>query len=453
MRRLKMRLSLCATLALVAAAGAVSHGVTASATACTGKCALGTLSPPALGAGSTTLITFALTNEANPQSLGSADLTAPAGFVIPLSQAPPVTTAGTATISSGGTLELRSMSLAPGATATVTFEVTAPCGAASPTWTLLVKQANSFSGPPGNNFVNDPSSALTTTVSGSCLLSFSAEPSNAVVSTNITSQGFHTDGTPPVEVEAEDGMMHPVAGVTVTVSLLPAGGSAKLSGTLSGVTGSDGIATFGSAGSPLAIDQTGYFELQASATGFPSTDSSGFQITNTAQFCTSNPCSTSASGKSGGATVTAINEASGDILSLGLGGLSYSCNDSSQDNYQSVSQPTGTDVWTATGNTIDTGANGQVTIRISKATVRLSPNNGAAHFQICYASTETFTPLAGTYVLTTSVPGSPTLSYGLLPDCGNASPAPVPCVLSRTKNNAGDVLITFDGNGDFWGQG
>jgi len=29
----------------------------------------------------------------------------------------------------------------------------------------------------------------------------------------------------------------------------------------------------------------------------------------------------------------------------------------------------------------------------------------------------------------------------------------VPCVLSRHKDNAGDVLITYDGTGDFWGQG
>jgi hypothetical protein len=399
------------------------------------------------------LVALALTNEANPQSLGSADLTAPTGFVIPPSQAPPVTTAGSATVSSDGTsLELRSLSLAPGATATVSFEVTAPCSVPSPTWSLIVKQANNFSGPPGNNFALDPSSALTTTVSGSCFLSFSAEPGNAVLSTNITSQGFHTSGT-PVGVEAEDGMGHPVAGVTVTVSLLPAGGSAKLSGTLSSVTASDGIATFGSASSPLAIDQTGYFELDASAAGFQSIVSSGFQITNTAEVCSSNPCATSTSGKSSSASVTAINEASGDILSLGLGGLSYSCDNSLQDLYQSVSQPTGTDVWQASGNAIDTGANGQVTIRISKATVKLSPNNGAAHFQICYASTELFTPLAGTVVLPTSVPGSPTLYYGLLPDCGNASPAPVPCVLSRNKDNAGDVLITFDGTGDFWGQG
>jgi hypothetical protein len=453
MRRFKMRLSLGATLALVAAAGAVSHGVTASATTCTGKCALGTLSPSALGAGSTTTMSFALTNEANPQSLGSADLTAPTGFVIPPSQPPPVTSAGTATVSSDGTsLDLRSLNLAPGATATVSFEVTAPCAMPSPTWSLVVKQANNFSGPPGNNFVNDPSSALTTTVSGSCLLSFSAEPGNAVLSTNITSQGFHTSGT-PIGVEAEDGMGHPVAGVTVAVSLLPAGGGATLSGTLSNITASNGIATFGSSTSPLEINQTGYFELQASAAGFPSTQSSGFQITDTAQVCSSNPCATSASGKSGGASVTAINEQSTDILSLGLGGLSYSCDNSSQDLYQSVSQPTGTDIWDASGNTIDNLANGQVTLRISKATVRLSPNTGAAHFQICYASTEQFTPLFGTAVLTTSVPGSPTLYYGLLPDCGNASPAPVPCVLSRSKNNAGDVLITFDGTGDFWGQG
>lgn len=448
MRRFRGRVSLWVVLAMVAAAGAVSHGVTASATACTGKCALGDLSPSSLAAGSTTTIDFALTNEANPQSLGSADLVAPSGLVIPPSQQPSVGgSTGTASVSSDGTtLLLRNLSLPPGATATVAFEVTAPCAAASTAWSLVVKQANNFSGQPGNNFAIDSSSQLTTTVSGSCSLFFSAQPTNAVVSTNITSHGFAPAGA-AVAVEAEDGMGHPVPGVTVTVSLLP--GGATLSGNLSSSTDSSGIATFGS----LSINQTGYLQLQASAAGFPSAPSSGFQITNTAQVCSSDPCSTSSSGKADGASATAINEASGDVLSLGLGGFAYSCDNSSQGFYKSVSQPIGTDVWQSDGSTIDTAANGQVTIEIFKSTVKMSPNHGASAFQICYASTDSFTPLPGTSTLTIVAPGSITLYYGLLPDCGNSSPAPVPCVLSRNKDNAGDVVISFLGTGDFWGQG
>ena len=142
------------------------------------------------------------------------------------------------------------------------------------------------------------------------------------------------------------------------------------------------------------------------------------------------------------------------MLSLGLGGFSYSCDNSAQDNYDSVSQPAGTDVWQSSGNAIDANANGQVTIDIFKAAAKMSPNRGAAHFEICYASTEVFTPLAGTSVLTTTAPGGITLYYGLLPDCGHDHhTAAAPCVLSRHKGHGGDVILTFVGNGDFWGQG
>jgi len=451
-----MRIALWAAFGLVATAGVVSHGVTASATTCTGKCALGTVSPTSLGAGTTTTIDFGLTNEALSQPLGSADLTAPSGFVIPTSQPAPVPSTGSASISSNGTiLELRNLNLAPGATATVAFEVTAPCAVTSTTWTLVANEDDDFSGQPTENDTTDPNSGLTTTVSDACHVLFSAEPTNAVLSTNITSQGFNSSGT-PVAVEAEDSLGHPISGVTVTVSLLPTGSGATLSGTLSGSTDSGGIATFGSPSAPLAINQTGYFQLQPSAIGFVSTASSGFQITNTAQMCSSNPCSTSTSGKSSAASATTI--VVGDILSLGLGGFSYSCDNTGQNLYRSVSEPTGTDVWLSSGSTIDQSASGQVTIEIFKATAKLSPNKGAAHYQVCYASTTSFTPLPGTAILTTSIPGPDpqnpiTVYYGLLPDCGSATPVPVPCVVSRHKDNAGDVLITYDGTGDFWGQG
>ena len=296
--------------------------------------------------------------------------------------------------------------------------------------------------------------ALISTNSNSCVLVFSAQPGNALLSTNITSNGFNSSGA-PVAVEVENDNGWPVAGVTVTLSLLPAGSSATLSGPLSSVSDSNGIATFGRSESPLAINQTGYYQLQAGAAASPSAASSGFQITDTAQLCSSNPCATSTTGTSTSASATAVNEQSGDVLSLGLGGFSYSCDNSAQDFYKSVSQPAGTDVWESSGNTIDTSANGQVTIDISKATGQQSPNRGAAHFQICYASTATFTPLAGTSILTATAPGGITLYYGLLPVCGHeeSHTGTAPCLLSRHKGNAGDVILTYDGTGDFWGQG
>ena len=462
MRRFRGRVSLWVVLGMVATAGAVSHGVTASANGCnTGKCALGALSLPggspplSLAAGSTTTIDFALTNEANPQSLGSADLVAPSGFVIPAGQQPTVVgSTGTASVSSDGTtVILRSLNLAPLAKATVAFEVTVPCAAASSAWSLVVKQANDFSGPPGNNFAIDTGSYLTTTVSGSCSLSFSVQPKNAVVSTNISNQGFEPSEPPAaaVAVEAKDGMGNPAPGVTVTLGLV-GGGGATLTGGAPTLTDASGEATFAS----LSINQTGYFQLEATAAGFPSALSSGFQITSTFAPCTSGSCSTSSSGTSDAAFATALaQQLNGDILSLGLGGFSYSCNTSALGNYHSVSDAVGTDVWQTGGSMIDPAANGQVTIEIFKSTVKLSTNRGASGFQICYASTLRFTTRLGTQSpqFPNTPPGSLPLFYGLLPDCGNATTAPVPCVLSRNKDNAGDVVITFLGTGDFWGEG
>ena len=102
----------------------------------------------------------------------------------------------------------------------------------------------------------------------SCVLVFSAQPGNALLSTNITSNGFNSSGA-PVAVEVENDNGGPVAGVTVTLSLLPAGSSATLSGPLSSISDSHGIATFGSSESPLAINQTGYYQLQASSRSIP----------------------------------------------------------------------------------------------------------------------------------------------------------------------------------------
>jgi hypothetical protein len=438
-------------LAAALAAGAALQGTVVSATSCTGKCVLAAVSPSSLPAGSTSVAVLSLTNEANPQSLGSADLRASGGFILPLGQPTPtvVTPAGSgpgsASISSDGTtLQVRNLNLAAGATARISFEVTAPCAATSTMWGLVVKQANNFSGQPGNDFINDPASSLTLSATGSCMLAFSAEPTNAVVNTDITAQGFQPASPPatPVTVSATDSHGNAVAGVTVGLSLLPTGGAAVLSGTTSAVTGMTGSATF----SPLSIDLTGYYQLRASASGFTSVNSTPFQITSTVQKCTSDPCSTSSGGKYDSASSTAINEGSGDLLSVGIGGFVYSCN-----GYTAVSDVVGTDVWQPNGVSIDPAASGQVTIVISKHLVTLSPNNGAPFYEICYASTDPFTTRSGGISPSTTAQGGVTLYYGLLPDCGKVPVAP--CVLSRNKTGAGAVVISFLGTGDFWGQG
>jgi hypothetical protein len=288
---------------------------------------------------------------------------------------------------------------------------------------------------------------------GSCQLTFVAEPANALRNSNITSQGFDPSGA-PVSVRATDATGHPVNHVTVSLSLLQSGTSATLSGPVTATTDSTGVVTFGSPSKPLSVDQTGYYQLQASAgaSGFPRVASLPvFYIADTVKSCSGKSCSAvPVSGASSSASATVLN-ATGDLISMGLGGFQYSCG-----SYQAVSGVIGTDVWQTGGNAIS-GASAQTAIEIFKSVVDLTPNNGASFYQICYASTQTFTTLSGgapaTVTLQISGSGSVTFFVGLLPDCGNTKPAPVPCVASRSKDKSGDVVISFFGTGDFYGQG
>jgi hypothetical protein len=418
---------------MIVAAGVQTSPV--SAATCVGKCALGTLST---GTGSQ--LSFTLRNDASPQSLGSADLLAPAGVVI--GQPGPITTTGftntsaTATLVAN-TLVLRNLSIPPGDSITVRF---AACGSSSSsTWALVAKQANNFNGSPGNDFIVEPASVLTASAT-SCTLSFVDQPANALANAAITSMGFQAGS--PVEVKAGDSNGDPIAGVTVNVSLLSPGGvAASLAGATTSVSDANGLAAFTS----LSVDRPGYFNLHATANGFAPQDSSVFLIAQVAcrtSVCTSESLST----KSTGATVTLVSPSSLDILSAGLGGYTYDCA-----GYASVTDPLGFDVWTADGRTFDPAASSQVTLDISKQTVTISPNNGAPFYQICYASSVSFPTRTGTAVQTT-IPGSTTPFFvGLLPDCSSSIPAP--CVVSRHKGPSGDVLISFlAAPGDIWGR-
>lgn len=300
-------------------------------------------------------------------------------------------------------------------------------------------------------------SAETCGISGgddSCPLAFTGEPGNAAVNTAITTQGFKPTGT-PITVQASEGDVGEpndgdvvVSGLTVTLSLVQvSGGTANLTGTTTATTDTSGAATF----SFPQIDQAGYYQLQASSPTFTTATSSVFYVTDgKAVTCSGSKCTESVGGDTqnfGGASAVVVN-GSGDVLSVGTGGLQYSCG-----SYVAVSGIVATDVWQSDGNTISsTGA--QTTITITKAGVMISPNNGAPFYQVCYASTVSFTPRPGTTLTTQPITvGNSTVTFfvGLLPDCG--MPKVAPCVLSRHKTKSGQLQISFLGVGDYYGSG
>src|SRR5512142_1947261 len=112
--------------------------------------------------------TLTLTNDPHAsQALGSADFTAPAGFVLGnVTNIGGTDASGFNVTISGNLVQFRAKSSQTdlGAGQTVSADVTvtdgiAGCGSAA--WTVEAKQSNDFSGTPGNDLTLNPSSDLT----------------------------------------------------------------------------------------------------------------------------------------------------------------------------------------------------------------------------------------------------------------------------------------------------
>jgi len=429
---------LAVALAMLVAPVAAQAGSTSSGTcgSSAGKCFAVTVSPHSLPAGASASFSFTITNDASTQQLGSVQITAPSGFVI--TGAP-----GAAGFTSTSALFL-GLALAPSAQTTLIVSATAPCGASTYQWGIIAKQSNDFNGPPGNEFQLDPTSAgnLAGTVTGSCSLAFTSDgqPTGTIAGQVVTSS-FNSSGG-PVKVEVLDGSGQLATGSTAAVAV--AIGSNPGSGSLSGTTtvdASGGIASFPN----LSLDKPGIgYTLTATSPGITSATSQDFTIWGSLTSCPTSSCSASASSKKASETVTTSSATSGQVLGIGLGGVSFSCGSS----YQETSDPVSFDLLDSSG-VAQSSAQFSVTLEIFKNAVQSSGHPGASTWQICYASTTPFTARSGTSG--TAVLGGVTYHTGLLPDCSSSQPAP--CVQARNKDNAGGVEVTFLAAGDpkTWG--
>src|SRR5262249_24888747 len=119
-------------------------------------------------------------------------------------------------------------------------------------------------------------------------------------------------------------------------------------------------------------------------------------------------------------------------------GQSFTCG-----SYSQTSDLVSFDLLTQSGTPIG-NAVFSASLEIFKSAVQASGHPGASTWQICYASTKQFTPVPNTSGMVTY--GNTTFFTGLLPDCSSTQSAP--CVQARTKDNGGDVLITFLATGD-----
>jgi hypothetical protein len=401
-------------------------------------------------------VQISVTNMTSPQSIGSVNIRVPSGFTILNSSGSPltancdtplsVTGAGagatacytTGTLTAAGTtytnvpvIALRTLGLAPNATAVVTFAARVACAVTSGdsvTWYSEVKQSNDFSGLPGNDFVitgGYPSS----TFSGQCTLSITSPgPQDAENSSIITTVDFDTSGT-SVTVDVLTGQgntsnrvvwwtgevdLTKVSGPTTT----PAGNTANAVA---------GVATFGS----FAISTSGNYTFHGvDGSGSPagvivtSANSALFTIYDMVQSCNGGPCTQLEPGARGSAQVSANTSAGGFVA---------------------VSLNTGSDPSTLCGVSTSGAGSDLVTFAVTQGTSlktvkitidRSFVTKAASKYDVCLALPHTFTTKSG---------GSATLvgSYyeGVLPDC-TSSPSFQPCVSGRSVVG-GNVVITF----------
>ena len=201
-------------------------------------------------------------------------------------------------------------------------------------------------------------------------------------------------------------------------SSLPAGSSGYEGpqNTFSVVDASDGSVNFTNGG--LAPGKSTYFSLE----GTPSANSVSV-FPGTVVVCQANqPCSGTATVPNSMSVEVSGQSSTNGAIFVQIGTGSANCNDS----YFHAPEIT---TVTEEGYSSTTGKT--VVLTIDKAQVAKNPNQGLAHFKVCYSSPNTFTDLYGH-----------TGNTGLLPNCSAVKNVP-PCITSSTKGSGGNVIETF----------
>jgi hypothetical protein len=386
-----------------------------------------TVLPRCAPASSSVTFTATLTNGAGPQSLGSANITAPLGFTVTSIVSAPA--GGTASFSSG-VVFVRNLSVAPGGSATVAFQATTPVAGAY-TWhdpakfgagTIEAKASRDFSGT-GMQFDAGPSSV--DVFVGTCSLRFVTEPADARIGQNVTAEAFDPDGA-PVQVEVLDGSGQRMTTLSASVSLSIVAGTGSAGAALTPATPTaalvGGVATFDvDAGTGFSISPQGLdFQIQAgSLAGIAPATSQAFDIVNDGEVCSGAGCDGQATAPGGTiVTVTAPNAQPGDVITVLLDVEGLTC-----PGYTPLS---GVPVVTfsVTGN-----SNRIITIIVPAALATRPVNQD----RVCYASELPFVDRNGV-----------TTTLGVLPFCSVKDPAIPPCQrATRVDKNTGAHVITF----------
>jgi len=418
----RFRTTIRATLALtvVALVAVLAPGAMAASNA-----AVGTL-PANVPAGATTSTTFTLKTTGG--SASSFNLTAPAGFSI---QSVDSSSQGGVTLASASQIQGRSITASTSTTLSVSFTVQAPCSAAATAWGLAVKSNPNFN---GSTMANDPSSALSTGLSGQCTAAFSRAPADAAfvgtTAPNITSAAYNQSGD-SIQVLVKDATGAARPGISVSLNFNANPTNATL--TAPTVTsGSDGLASF----SPVKISKPGLlYQLVPSATGVSATASGFFGVFQDEQACGS--CTAHGNSNTVHSTVTA-NSTNGGTLAVLVSGVAadqIDCGPTIPSGYDYMPVSSEVTAWQYTGNGAQT-----VVVDLDRTLIKKILNRGSAHIDFCYQADngKTFTDKFG------NVGSGP----GLLSDCGPGIEEN--CIVSETGDGNGGRLITVtveDGKG------
>jgi hypothetical protein len=317
--------ALMATAVLVPGAGAIAEQKSYTAV----------VSPDPVGAGQTIDFTLTIVNTTKTQQIGSVNLNAPSTFSL-ISTSPP-SPAGSATKvgSTGGRLELRNLALLAGQTMMVKFKAEVPCANADYAWSIIAKQSNNFSGPPGNNFTLDGAhSDLLTTVSGQCSLEWVAQPQDTKTNDRITNTQYDdflgTPGPDFIEVEV---LSAPYSSAPVDPTLVSfstdqitldfgndaSGGTANLGGTVS-ANADGGVATF-DPGPTIDVAGVNYTLVASNPIMLGSPSSSQFDISDAVCAVVNRTCTTSPTGAGGVRAKATIENSDGGLLAVSVGAL------------------------------------------------------------------------------------------------------------------------------------
>ncbi len=245
--------------------------------------------PDPIPAGSTATISLTISNISNG-TIGSSDVFAPAGYLIP-AQTISLPSAGSATVVGSSSIALRGLSIGPAASLTLQFAAVTPCVGNGP-WSLDAKRTADHSGPVG--FALDAAgSDLVTDTSGVCRLGFATEPANAELGSNDATRSEAITGTPydpsgdPVAVEVLDAAGQRITTSSAAVALTLAGGTEGAVLELGGSTDVSvaavaGLATF----VDLTVDRVGFdYTLGASSAGLDPATSAAFNVVQFGQVC------------------------------------------------------------------------------------------------------------------------------------------------------------------------